>query len=317
MKDIKTVSSSEKEATATADIDAVKKGTLVNNRPLNKKPHAKSMHAAAQRSQTLYRRAAKNPATRNVVNTRKSGRSMDIARSNNITHFTKNTDITVPQTSKTVSKSADIKPISHPIAAKAHKAHAAKIEVAAKPKVHKPAKVIKEEAIAEALSKPAIKHKRLNVFKRHPKLFNAFTFSFIFILIAGYFTYLNMPSLSVKIASAQAGINASYPEYRPDGYSLSGPITYNEGEVAINFHANTGSSKFAIKQSKSSWDSTAVKNKVDKESKGQYITTEERGLTIYTYNGSNAAWVNGGILYLINGNAPLSSDQIRRIATSL
>lgn len=304
MKDNKTVSINGQKQNSVSGLPAVKT-----------KPNAASIHNVTQRSQTLYRRNIKNPTTRNKISPNKTGRSMDIARSKNITHFTKPV-VATPKATTNEIKSQDIKPTSHPMAAKVHKIHAAKTTAVQAP-VHKPAKQIKEEAIAEALSKPAVKHKRKNIFKRHPRLFNAFTFSIIFILIAGYFTYLNMPSLSVKIASAQAGISASYPEYRPDGYSLSGPITYSDGEVAINFHANTGNSKFAIKQSKSSWDSSAVKNKIDKDSKGQYITTEEKGLTIYTYGGGNAAWVNGGILYAISGDAPLSSDQIRRIATSL
>jgi hypothetical protein len=57
-------------------------------------------------------------------------------------------------------------------------------------------------------------------------------------------------------------------------------------------------------------------NYVKEKAGDNYITYNERGLTIYTYN-SNAAWVNNGVLYTIDGDAPLSSDQIRRIATSL
>jgi len=316
MKDSKTVSINGQEFDSNSGLPLAKTGPEHRARTINKKTSATSIHAAAQRSQTLYRRTAKNPATRNNVLNHKAGRSMDIARSNSVTHFTKRPVAMAASTTIKEPSLKDTKPVSHPMATKVHKIRAAKAKVS-KPQIHKPAKIIKEEAIAEALSKPTIKHKKKNVFKRHPRLFNAFTFSIIFILIAGYFTYLNMPSLSVKIASAQASISATYPEYRPDGYSLSGPITYSDGEVVINFHANTGDSKFIIKQSKSSWDSSAVKNKVDKDSKGQYITTEEKGLTIYTYGGGNASWVNGGILYSITGNAPLSSDQIRRVATSL
>ena len=132
----------------------------------------------------------------------------------------------------------------------------------------------------------------------------------------GYFTYLNVPIISVKIASAQAGINATYPDYCPDGYSLNGPVQYADGEVSINFNANTGNNKFVIKQSRSLWDSSAVKNKVNEDSNGEFITTEENGLTIYTY-GDNAIWVNGGILYSISGDTRLSNDQIRKIAISL
>ena len=153
--------------------------------------------------------------------------------------------------------------------------------------------------------------------KRHPRAFSIVTASVALVLLGGYLTYLNMPSLSVRVAAAQAGINANYPSYQPDGYSLNGLIGYSPGEVSMKFAANGGPQTYTIKQSKSNWDSTAVlDNYVTPRAGVSYIPYTERGLTIYTY-GNNAAWVNGGILYTIEGNAPLSSEQIRHIATSL
>ena len=126
-----------------------------------------------------------------------------------------------------------------------------------------------------------------------------------------------MPNLSVRVAAAQAGIDASYPGYHPDGYRLDGAIGYTQGEVNMKFASNSGPQNFTISQKKSSWDSTAVLDNFVKDRAGEnYITYSERGLTIYTY-GSSAAWVNNGVLYTIDGNAPLSSDQIRHIATSM
>ena len=131
-------------------------------------------------------------------------------------------------------------------------------------------------------------------------------------------TYINFPTISVRIASFQAGIKASYPEYSPEGYSVDGPISYTNDKVTIKFRAKTGSSKFVINQTKSSWDSSAVKIQADKESNNQTSESQEGGLTIYTYSDNTAAiWVNGGILYTISGNAKLTGEQIRHIATSL
>lgn len=61
---------------------------------------------------------------------------------------------------------------------------------------------------------------------------------------------------------------------------------------------------------------SAVKAKAEQDASGEVTTTSERGLTIFTYK-NNAIWVNGGILYSISGDASLSGDQIRQIATSL
>ena len=144
------------------------------------------------------------------------------------------------------------------------------------------------------------------------------TISSIVFLLGGYLTYINIPGLSVGIAGSQAGVAASYPHYRPDGYSFDGPVAYEPGEVKLRFKSNGGTDGFTIKQRASTWNSVAVlDNLVEKESAGKYQTTSEGGVTIYTYDDNKAAWTNGGILYTIDGNAPLNNEQIIRIAASM
>jgi hypothetical protein len=243
---------------------------------------------------------------------RKGGQNMDIARSSNISRFTKNT----PQPKVTLTQhQSDLGPSRHPMAKKADHMHNLSKQITPE----KTSQQLKEEAIAEAFRKLELsKQQQTESLKRSKRVVNIVSIiaGLIFIIFLVYFMYINVPSLSMSIAGAQAGISATYPEYRPDGYSQNGPVSYTGGGVVISFKAGSGSSNFAIKQVKSSWDSTAVKDMVAKDSSGEFITTEERGLTIYSYNG-NAAWVNGGILYSISGNASLTCDQIRRIATSL
>jgi hypothetical protein len=135
-------------------------------------------------------------------------------------------------------------------------------------------------------------------------------------MLAGYFTYLNMPNLSVRVAAAQAGFNATYPGYHPDGYRIN-KVAYSEGQVGIQYVANGSDQSFTVKQEKSGWDSSALlANYVDPTSKGGYIPHSEQGITVYVFD-NNAAWVNDGIRYTINGNAPLSSEQVLNIATSM
>ncbi len=273
---------------------------------------AAGVHGMLQKSQTLVRRATKKPIVSPLGRpNRLPGRSMDIARSVKISKF-------APHPVKIAPKAApmpDIRPAVHPTISKINRLRVAKRTVVT-PKTPQLAKDIKQEAITAALSKPAAKAPKKSFFKRNPRFMNIFTISAVIVILGAYFTYLNLPSWSVRVAAGQAGIDATYPEYRPDGYSLNGPVTFADGQVVINFMANTGTNKFSLKESKSSWDSSAVLDNVRKKVGEKYITNQERGLTIYTYNG-NAAWVNAGILYVIDGNAPLSSEQIRRIATSL
>ena len=120
----------------------------------------------------------------------------------------------------------------------------------------------------------------------------------------------------MRVAATRAGISANYPNYQPDGYHFAGPITYQPGEVTIDFKSNTNDNGFAIKQKASNWDSQAVLDNYVNKQTGTYLTYQERGLTIYSF-GNRAAWVNGGLLYTIDGDAPLNSDQLLRIATSM
>lgn len=137
------------------------------------------------------------------------------------------------------------------------------------------------------------------------------------LLLGAYFTYLTMPQLSIRVAASQAGIEATYPGYRPNGYTLSGPIAYSDDQVRMKFVANAGPHSFTINQTKSSLDSLAVlENYVQPKAGNNYITNREDGLTIYTYD-TSATWVDRGIMYTISGDAPLSNEQIRHIAVSM
>ena len=268
-----------------------------------------SIHTQPQRSKTLLRRITKKPNS--GVNKRpQPGRHMDFARSSKITKFAAHP---VAPTKLVIAT-----PMS------AHKPHPLALRAAAK--VAKPVitvaaaltpKQIKDTAIIKALSGPVpkpTKVKRTFVFSRRFTIISAL----VTVLIVGaYLTYVNLPSLSVGFAASQAGIKATYPKYKPDGFSLGQPVTFSDGQVSLNFNSNSGSGFYTITQTRSSWDSSAVLNNVVKKAAGDnYVTTQEQGLTIYSYD-TSATWVNGGIQYLIASSAPLSGDQIRHIATSL
>jgi hypothetical protein len=271
-----------------------------------------NLRSISQKTKPFFSQVASGASAQRSAILRKAGHNMDIARSKGVSRFTKST----PQPKVTLTQhQPDLGPSRHPMAKKADHLHNLSKQVVPE----KTSQQVKEEAIAEAFRKlEQSKQQQTESLKRNKRIVNivSIVVGFIFIIFLVYFMYINVPSLSMSIAGAQAGISASYPEYRPDGYSQNGPVSFTGGGVVISFKSHNGSSNFAIKQTKSSWDSTAVKDMVAKDSNGEFITTEERGLTIYSYNG-HAAWVNGGILYSISGNASLTCDQIRRIATSL
>lgn len=283
--------------------------------------HSQNMHKVTQKSATLNRAFVKKaaPAVHSTAPVIKQTIAPQprpvVQKSPAITRFAPH-----PAGAKPAVRHMDIGPKAHPIAAKVQQ----KIQTAPKPataETHavKPSQVIKNEAIAEAMEK-APKHtaktKQVKQPRKHSRTLSLMSASLALMMLAGYFTYLNMPNLSVRVAAAQAGFNATYPGYHPDGYRID-KVAYTEGQVGIQYIANGGDQGFTVKQEKSGWDSSALlENYVEPTSKGGYIPHSEQGITVYVFD-NNAAWVNDGIRYTINGDAPLSSEQILDIATSM
>jgi hypothetical protein len=288
---------------------------------------AQELHGTATRSKTLRRSSVKKstpsaatataarpkPSLSADITPRKrpSTPAAKVARPEAIKKFT--TSATAPNASK------DIAARTHPHALKAQqrRTQAKKAPVVAKPTVPT-SREIKEAEIAKAIAatpKPAKRQKRTER-QRHAKLVRIATIVTIAMAIIVAAVWINLPTLSVKIASMQSGITARFPHFRPDGYTLKLPVVANDNKVTMTFDSNQNASAFTLTQEKSSWDSQAVRASVEKQSKGQFLTTNDRGLTVYTFNG-NAAWVNAGTLYTISGGSHLSNDTILRIANSL
>lgn len=149
------------------------------------------------------------------------------------------------------------------------------------------------------------------------RLAGAGTTVLVAILLVGYVTYLNVPSISMKVAGHRAGFAASLPK-APAGYSLNGPITSSSGLVTVDFKSNTDQRYFALRQQPSNWDSQALLENEVIKNHDDYVTYQDRGLTIYVYDGSNASWINGGKLFTLKSdNAQLTVDQILSIAGSM
>jgi hypothetical protein len=299
--------------------------------------HAKTVHTPLQRSRTLNRQyvarsapksaavAEKTPAPSETPAPASSSEAIKVHHK--ISRFHPVEPATKPVAKPTSQPSADIGPTVHPIQARIHKARATTPSVHTKA-VHKPSDVIKREAIADALDqapthteskstrhrdKPK-KSRRNSVFQRR---FSFAATSLAAVMVVGYVTYLSMPDISVRVAAAQAGINAGLPDYKPSGYSLKGPIAFDDGEVTLSYAANGSPQYFDLTQERTGWDSSALLDYYVQPSAGDnYTIMRESGLTVYSWD-NQAAWVNNGIFYSIDGDATLSLDQIRRMAVSI
>lgn len=292
--------------------------------------HAKQAHHVTKKSATLRRDVLKKPSQKpQIGSARRKPTPGHVARSEAIQRFAPH-----PQPLKTVKAAGsvtprlDITPVKHSSKSVTTPAIVAqKQSLVSKPtattmKPELSSRALKEQLISERLAKVDTQSaqtpkQRKRLFAKQPRLASLLAASLAVMILGGYLTYLNMPGLSVRVAAAQADVAASFPDYNPDGYRFNGPVAYAPGQVAIQFKANGGTSGYTITEQKSTWDSQAVyDNIVAKAADDSYVTNSQQGLTIYTFKG-DAAWVNKGILYTIHGDAPLSNEQLLRIAGSL
>lgn len=171
--------------------------------------------------------------------------------------------------------------------------------------------------VAPIKTKTAASSKTLAKHNKGARVFFAFLCSSAVVAALFFVVQSNMPDISIKVAAMQTGIQATYPSYVPRDYRLSGVYTAQDNSVAMDF-LGPNQAKFTLTEEKLPWDSTALLNRFVKPKWGEDFTTiKEQGITIYV-SGSNAAWVNAGIVYKItNFHGELTKKQIKNIVTSL
>lgn len=306
--------------------------TVTHEKKSEKTAHSKAatgstLHRRQQKSVALKRNYVKRPTSQTPVHAEPRRTTGHVARSDSIVRFAPHPKV-VKQVNDIVVAATPVKP--SPRAQQAYRKiqntnqsaavvvgklsaaeikrgllQEASVRVAKQPA--KPVKTVFKKAMVEKKSAE----------KKVFKLSRTLAVMLSIALLGGYLTYINMPGLSVSIASAQAGVPATYPNYSPDGYRFSGPVEYKAGEVRLNFSANGGGKGYNIDQKVSGWNSVAVlDNLVAKDSNGQYEIEARNGITLYTYD-SKVVWSNGGVLYVISSEAPLSRSQLLDIATSM
>lgn len=294
-----------------------------------------------QRTITLNRRHVKKPhvSRLSVENRSAKDRNLAIKKHQQIQKFAKTSPAEKPvavKKSTSPDKPAQTHPVVHRSIAKVNINHAAKTQRTIRNKrqiakmnnplvaqktaaigMPKPAKILKNEAIEAALKKEIATqnpHRAKRTRSRFSYWLSTASAGLAVMILGGYLTYLSMPNISIRIAAIQSGVDAKYPGYKPSGYALSGPISVKSGEVTMKFAYSGGHQNYTITQQKSDWDSSAVKESISGDN--EPTITSVNGLTIFT-NDNKTTWVNGGVLYQIDSKAPLSNEQIARIATSL
>jgi hypothetical protein len=139
----------------------------------------------------------------------------------------------------------------------------------------------------------------------------------VVVLLTGFVAYQSAPNISMYVAANRAGFHGNLPGYTPGGFGMSGPVKAGPGVITVSFRSHIDNRSYTVIQKPSNWTSDSLRFNFFKPTDSPTAFLD-KGKTIYLYNnGANAAWVNGGVLYQITGNANLSSDQIVSIADSL
>lgn len=175
----------------------------------------------------------------------------------------------------------------------------------------------KAKQVVAATQPKNVKPVKKSIHKKSTRLAFALFCSTAVVASLFFIAQTNMPDISVRVAAMQTGIQATYPSYIPREYRLSGVYTTQDNSVAMDF-TGPNQAKFTLTEEKLPWDSNALLNRYVKTKWGEnYDSVREQGITIYI-SGSNAAWVNTGIVYKINNfQGELTKKQIKNIVTSL
>lgn len=277
-------------------------------------------HRRVQRSTTLNRKYVKKPEKVAAVDSVAKRRAEDLKRRQALADKINRERLAALKAGKTL-READATPavpVAHrPLSATIEKNLVAtkKTEKAKEAKDSAVQSALKSVATLESESKPtkAISAKRSLGAK---KLLLAFGCAALAVGVVGYFVSVNTPDISVRVAAMQTGIDATYPTYIPRGYSLS-DIVSEDKKISMTFSSSDKTS-FTLSEEKSSWDNETLESSYVKSTWGNnYTSVREQGITIFI-SGSNAAWVNGNILYKLTASGNnLTKKQIKSIVTSL
>lgn len=338
LSDSKTTITSVKPTSSTGSIDGF------SRRKSSSRVPAKHSSKSPQKSQTLMRQSVKKPAVavqtqnRPVNHIQKSSLGQQPRRVETAKRSTKSPQVNKygsPATRTSIATHHSELPIkqapatTHPTPNQSHQSSSATSSHTTPS--HK--RTLNTERMIESALNNATSHeevhdsskpthtkrrkslaKRLGVSSRSMAMSSA---ALAVVLLAGFFALQNVPNFAMRVAATRAGFNAEMPDYKPAGFSFKGPINYSSGKVTVSFRSNSDTRSYDLVQQSSKWNSDALLSNFVVADNKQYQTYQDRGRTLYIYDGSNATWVDNGIWYQIEGNSDMTTDQLVRIAASI
>ena len=159
-----------------------------------------------------------------------------------------------------------------------------------------------------------VKHFRKQT-KRHLVSMAAGTLALV--VIAGFAAYQNTPGLQFKVASIQAGVATSMPNFKAAGFAYNG-VHAGNGKLTVGFANADG--KYQLTQQSTNLTNTDVIQNISATDAGghpNYTTILAGNTTVYRFATTDATWVSDGTWYTVNGNGPLSDQQVQSLVKNI
>lgn len=130
------------------------------------------------------------------------------------------------------------------------------------------------------------------------------------LIIAGFATYINMPSVQIRIAGIQAGVSAAEPNFQKAGFAYGG-VQASDGKRVIGLQAN--GAKYQLLERATNWDGATMINTVSSVNANgtpNYSTVKVGDNTVYRFAPTQATWVKDGTWYHLSGTSTITDSQL-------
>ncbi|HSX30819.1 MAG TPA: hypothetical protein VLE99_02790 [Candidatus Saccharimonadales bacterium] len=137
------------------------------------------------------------------------------------------------------------------------------------------------------------------------------------LVIAGFAAYQNTPGLQFRVASIRAGVSTTMPNFKAAGFAYNG-VHASGDRLTIGFSRGQGTYQLTQQSTNlSNDDMIASISATDASGTPNYRAVQATNTTIYRFANTNATWVENGTWYTVNGNAPLSDQQVQSLVKNI
>lgn len=298
--------------------------TINKKRPMHtRKASASNIHSKQVHSKTLMRKAVKKPIvksenTENVVATKHSmhqnnekNRLLYAKKTSTNQHISRfgigHTDIHLLPKRANIAVRPEPNEQDHLSTIKSRNS--------VEPQKHSALTIHLQKSLEKA-DAHKIKYPKKSRFTRGTtKKLNLITLALAVVLLTGFVAYQNAGNIAIRIAARKTGFAVTIPGYTPAGFRINSQNA-EPGKIVLGYKSNSDSRSYNITQSVSSWNSEALEANF-LETKTYQTTQNSKGRQIYTYNDTNATWVDHGIWFNLESNTHLGSDQLYQLINSI